>query len=409
MRVLSFQPDGDLIDKLNAERGRGRNDYPVRAMWNTVIAMVIFGHARFADVLRELNRNAQLKYVCGFLYGKIPGPDNMSRFVAKLQAHQNDIMDIFIKLSDRLYDEINDFGETLAVDSKWVWSSANRKSDRKNPDGRSETDAELGVKSYSGVREDGTEWSKVMKCFGFKAHVIVDAKYELPVAFVNSAANGSDVKWGRELLEQIEKNRPHIIDRCRYFLGDKGYDDTNLILWLKERDIKAIIDKRSMWRDENERALPGYEGIFYYNEKGDVFCYSEEGGKKHTMKPAGYDKERDALRKKCPVSLYGATCSEADSCPYCKNIRVPLKTDPRIFTQVDRTSYKWDTLYKGRTAVERVNSRLDVSFGFEIRRVRGKGKMDLLTTIAFVIMDALAVASIKEGKPKLIRSLVKAA
>jgi hypothetical protein len=141
----------------------------------------------------------------------------------------------------------------------------------------------------------------------------------------------------------------------------------------------------------------------------DVFCYSKEGGKKHTMKPAGYDKERDALRKNCPVSFYGATCSEADSCSHCKNIRIPLKTDPRIFTQVDRTSYKWDTLYKGRTAVERVNSRLDVSFGFEVRRIRGKRKMDLLTTLAFMIMDTLAVASIKEGKPKLIRSLIRAA
>jgi hypothetical protein len=59
--------------------------------------------------------------------------------------------------------------------------------------------------------------------------------------------------------------------------------------------------------------------------------------------------------------------------------------------------------------VERVNSRLDVSFGFETRRVRGKGKMDLLAALAFMIMDALAVASVKERKPHLIRSLTRAA
>jgi hypothetical protein len=62
-----------------------------------------------------------------------------------------------------------------------------------------------------------------------------------------------------------------------------------------------------------------------------------------------------------------------------------------------------------RTAVERVNSRLDVSFGFEARRLRGKKKMDLLTALALMVMDALAVASINEGKPKLIRSLIRAA
>jgi hypothetical protein len=77
--------------------------------------------------------------------------------------------------------------------------------------------------------------------------------------------------------------------------------------------------------------------------------------------------------------------------------------------RTNRTGYKWKTLYKSRTAVERVNSRLDVSFGFEARRLRGKSKMDLLTSMAFMVMDALAVASIKEGKPKLIRSLIRAA
>jgi len=408
-RVLDFLPDQNLISTLELERGKGRNDYPVRAMWNTVIAMVIFGHARFADVLRELNRNAQLRYVCGFLFGKTPGPDNMSRFVSKLEAHQESIRNIFVELSDRLYDEIDDFGESLALDSKWVWSASNKRTGRTDPDGRSETDAEWGRKNYKGTHEDGTEWSKVLKCFGFKMHVLVDVKYELPVAFINSGANGSDVVWGKNLLESIEKERPHIIEKCKYFMADRGYDDTDLILWLKGKGIKAVIDKRNMWHTEDEKEVPGYDGAFYYNEKGDVFCYSKEKGERHEMKPAGYEKDRDALRKKCPVSLYGAACSEADTCPYCKNIRVPLKTDPRIFTQIDRASYKWRTLYKGRTAVERVNSRLDVSFGFEVRRVRGMGKMDLMTTMAFMIMDTLAVASIKEGKPELIRSLIRAA
>jgi hypothetical protein len=66
-------------------------------------------------------------------------------------------------------------------------------------------------------------------------------------------------------------------------------------------------------------------------------------------------------------------------------------------------------LYKARTAVERVNSRLDVSFGFETRRVRGMKKMDLLTALAFTVMDTLAIGSIREGRPKLMRSLVRAA
>jgi hypothetical protein len=42
-----------------------------------------------------------------------------------------------------------------------------------------------------------------------------------------------------------------------------------------------------------------------------------------------------------------------------------MEEERRIFTPVARSSYKWDNLYKKLTAVERVNGRLDVSFGFE--------------------------------------------
>jgi hypothetical protein len=407
--VLENMPDEIFMRKLENERGNGRNEYPVRAMWNALIAMIVLGHPRFADLIRELRRNVQLRYMCGFeCLEKVPGPDNMSRFVAKLEIHGEDIMSVFVELSEMLYELLPDFGESLALDSKWVWSSANRRSARKEPDGRSETDAEWGRKDYSGTHEDGKEWSKTLKCFGFKMHVLVDAKYELPVAFISSGANGSDIVYGKKLLEQIEKDRPYIIQRCRYFTADRAYDDTPLILWLKGKGVKAIIDKRKMWREENEKELPRYPRR-YYNETGEIFCYSEHKSERHRMIPAGYDAERDTLRMKCPVGVYGATCVEAGTCTLCKNIRVKLGVDERIFTQVDRTSYKWKTLYRSRTAVERVNSRLDVSFGFEARRVRGMKKMSMLTALAFAVMDTLAVGSIRAGRPERMRSLVHAA
>lgn len=44
-------------------------------------------------------------------------------------------------------------------------------------------DADTGAKSYRGQREDGTVWEKIKYWFGYKLHLIVDADYELPVAF----------------------------------------------------------------------------------------------------------------------------------------------------------------------------------------------------------------------------------
>ena len=42
-----------------------------------------------------------------------------------------------------------------------------------------------------------------------------------------------------------------------------------------------------------------------------------------------------------------------------------MEEDRRVFTPLARSSYKWEREYDRRTAVERVNSRIDVVFGFE--------------------------------------------
>ncbi|WP_084661272.1 hypothetical protein [Sulfobacillus thermosulfidooxidans] len=40
--VLETVPDETLMAHLEAARGHGRNAYPVRAMWNSVLAGVVF-------------------------------------------------------------------------------------------------------------------------------------------------------------------------------------------------------------------------------------------------------------------------------------------------------------------------------------------------------------------------------
>ena len=64
--VLEQLPDGGVVSALEAWRGRGRGDYPVRAMWRALVAGVVFGHASSASLLRELGRNPALLEACGF-------------------------------------------------------------------------------------------------------------------------------------------------------------------------------------------------------------------------------------------------------------------------------------------------------------------------------------------------------
>lgn len=51
-KILDCLPDEKLVEKLKSIRGRGRNEWPVEAS--------------IAGLPRELNRNSQLRLVCGF-------------------------------------------------------------------------------------------------------------------------------------------------------------------------------------------------------------------------------------------------------------------------------------------------------------------------------------------------------
>ncbi len=59
-------PDEALIQKLEVIRGQGRDDYPVAAMWNAVVAGVVFQQPSIESLIRELSRNPSLLQACGF-------------------------------------------------------------------------------------------------------------------------------------------------------------------------------------------------------------------------------------------------------------------------------------------------------------------------------------------------------
>jgi len=139
-----------------------------------------------------------------------------------------------------------------------------------------------------------------------------------------------------------------------------------------------------------------------------VYCICPKTGEQRPMAYGGFEKDRMVLKYICPVRAYGLTCSGSPECGHAmKSKRIPLEIDRRIFTPVPRSSYAWEREYKKRTAVERVNSRLDVSFGFEKHFIRGQKKMEMRVGLALCVMLAMAVGRIKEQHKELMRSLVK--
>lgn len=407
--VLDTMPDEKLMQLLERKRRHGRNDYPVRAVWNSILAGIVYQHPSIESLRRELLRNGQLRHLCGFL-NEVPPPWVYSRFLRKLLKHHQYIDDIFKSLVEELQENLPGFGNILAIDGKAIHTHAQPHKKVLPPDGRRDNDADFGVKTYRGIREDGTAWEKTTSWFGYRIHLIVDATHELPVTFHVTKASQAEAPRAHKLLAEMAQTQPEILKNCEVFLGDRGYDDGKLItlLWDKYQ-IKPVIDIRNMWKDSDKTRLLGKHSNVVHDYRGNIFCHCPETGTQRSMAYGGFEKDRATLKYRCPAKHYGITCKGRDSCPVAGGIRISLEENRRIFTPLARSSYKWKTYYKKRTAVERVNSRLDVSFGFENHFIRGLDKMKVRCGIALCVMLAMALGRIRQNEQDKMRSLVKSA
>ena len=310
---METMPDESLMQILETERGQGRNDYPIRAMWNSVLAGIVFQHESIEQLRRELARNGQLRHLCGF-QGQVPPSWAYTRFFKKLLKHADQIEAMFDQLVQELRQLLPDFGKHLAMDSKAIASYARHKNRNKTPDGRRDTEATYGIKTYRGQNKDGPPWENVVRWFGYKLHLIVDAVYELPMYYSLTQAHEPDINEAHRMLMQMEKKQPIVLEVAKTMAADKAYDDTKLItiLW-DQYNIKPVIDIRNMWKDEDKtRVLEGKANVVY-DYKGTVCCVCPETGIQRRMAVGGFEKDRNTLKKLCPAKQYGKRAKDRRS------------------------------------------------------------------------------------------------
>jgi len=389
--------DEKLMQKLESARKNGRDDYPVRVMWNLLIAMIVFCHKTVESFRRELSRNSQLRRKCGLCdYADkkhlVPPSRVFSRFIKTLSDEADEIAAMFNVQVEELYELLPGFGRKVAGDGKYIDSYAKKepKKDQTATDNRTENDAKWSVKEYHYADKNGKPQVKKEYHFGFKAHIVCDVDTELPIAFSVTPANADEKAEMLKLLENpllSNGERRKIID---YILLDRGYDSLDMIKSVKGAGFTPIIDIRNCWKDGDETKQYKDTNIVY-NYRGDVF-YVDDKGEKQKMKYEGYDKQKKCLRYSHGNKIH----------------KIYISYDERVFLPVARDSDKFKRIYKGRTAVERLNGRLDRDYMFEEHCVRGLKKMTLMVGLSMLIMNGMAIGKIKSGKVK-IRSLLNAA
>ena len=417
--VLDALPDEPLMLSLEAERRNGRDDYPVRPIWNSLIAAFVFQHPSIAALRRELLRNLQLRHLCGFNVfsglDAVPSECAYTRFQRRLFDHEQEVQQLFHDAADRLQEVLPDFGQSLAIDGKELPSQANgpvtyAEDDHRqeHTDRRREQDADWGVKGGGAKNANGNR--KKHSWFGFLLHLAVDTTYELPVAFEVTEASAAEQPAALRLVDQLEQRHGALLERCEHLSADKGYDDGKLIkrLW-DEHEIKPVIDIRNCWQDgEASKVVCGQQNVIYTFD-GEVSCVCPRTGTEHSMSYGGFERDRNTLKYRCPARALGIECKGMEQCPVGTAVRIPLSEDRRVFTPVARCSYAWKDHYDKRSAVERVNSRLAGPFGFDDPFIRGLAKMRLRCTLALSIMLAMALGRIEAGQAEHLRSLTKSA
>ena len=388
--------DEELMETLESKRKNGRDDYPVRVMWNLVIAMKVFCHKTVESFRRELSRNSQLRKKCGLNdFGSkkhlVPPNRVFSGFFKMLVEERTKVKKIFNNQVEELYEIIPGFGEKMAGDGKYIdsFAKSEAKEDQTAKDNRTETDAKWSVKEYHYVDKNGSNQVKKEYHYGFKTHIVCDVSSELPIDYSVTPANSDEKKEMIKLLESLilsdEKHR----EIAEYMLLDRGYDSTDMIKAIKDAGITPIVDIRNCWKDGEETKQYKNTDIVY-NYKGDVF-YVDDKCAKIKMKYEGYDKQKKCLRYSHNGKVH----------------KIYISYDERVFLPIARDSEKFKKIYKGRTSVERLNGRLDRDYLFEDHCIRGLKKMTVMVDLTMIIMNGMAIGKFKSGK-EMIRSLKNA-
>lgn len=405
-QLLATIPDGQLLESLRQWRGQGRNDYPVHVLWGVLVLTIALRHRGIESCLAELSRNRDLRELIGIeSEAGVPKPWNMSRFLEVLgsEPHRRLAGKVFDAMVQPLAIAVEDLGrnaagDATALNARRTESAAGRRKD-----------AAEGLAQASGGRKEYEDEAgqvvRVVEWFGYKLHLIVDVKHEVALGYAVTDTKAGDGETLPAVLEQAQANLP--ADHMRTLAYDKAADGEPVHQALHEAKVKPVIQNRSLWKDDLERPLPGREceaTNLVYDEAGTLYCYDMESDPcvRHPMAYIGHEPNRGTLKYRCPARHEDWLCPSDKKCNrdkrYGKTVRIKQDLDLRRFPPIPRATKQFERLYKGRTAVERVNARLKLFWGADDGNITGARRFHAF--VGAVMIVHLAFATLLAATPR---------
>ena len=300
---------------------------------------------------------------------------------------------MFDVMVQRLGTVVPDLGKDTAGDS-----TALHARHKKEPAAKAEIAEGLpqpsgGKKEYL---DDEGKVTKIIEWFGYKLHLVVDAKHEVVLAYQVTTANAADSKSLPDLVEQGQANLP--AGRVETLAYDKAADDNESHRVLNKAGIRPVIQNRRLWKDQTEQMLPGHDGTsnIVYDEAGTVWCYDRTSLPlvRHKMAYIGYEPQRETIKYRCPARHEGWCCPHDAVCnagkKYGRTLRVKSAIDPRRFPPIPRATKQFERKYDGRTAAERVNGRLKVFWGADDGNISGARRFHAFVGAVMIVHACFA-------------------
>ncbi|MBS4016287.1 MAG: transposase [Candidatus Latescibacteria bacterium] len=335
------------------------------------------------DIAEKLQFDVRLQSLCGFDFFDTPSHVSFHDFRKRLGS------ELFYDVLHELIAQAVAIGVikkviNTAIDATHFWANSNRFGVKVcQCSGKCQC-----LKKYSDPDAQWGHKSATYVFFGYKVHLIVDTRSQLPIEAIVTSGEVPDNTQANSLIDGAMKHHPNISISASAM--DAAYDDTDIYKYCVEHDIDPIIALNT--RNQDKDALPVNPKV-NMDDKGCFFCSITN---LRLVKNGTDPKRKGRLKLICPPTGERKDCPFRDTC--CPNSKVgktfylyPLR-DVRLLGTIPRDSEEWKSLYAQRTAVERTNASLkSPTHKLDEPRVRGMEQTKIHT---FLSICALVVKTI---------------
>lgn len=379
----------------------GRKPFPRESLLRAIIFKNLKGLPSLTELATELKDNPSAAIRCGFnILRPLPSIERFSSFLKN--THNKELQKIRLQLIHNLIDLAVITGESLSIDSCPIpvrvkennlkTNVKNRFSKTRIPKGS--PDARLGIM----IIFPKSNQKQILYFWGFRDHVVIDAKEELPIWHITKPANVHDSVMFLPIFKLIQDEFHFSI---KAVMADAAYDTSSILKYVV-KDLKA--KPRISRNPRNTQNPPNIQ----FSKSGNPVCQAQL---EMLARGSFYDKKQDRWRRKwvCPLHHSKKIARQYLLCPAFhpkflsqKGCYVYIRIDQDIRCEIDygSTSFKSDS--KLRSGSERLFSRL-LSICMQNPPVISFKAISNYVTIAHITVLLVALTAAKNDMKDKVR------